>query len=126
MQKQIQEMQESHNLVLRRVESSLTAQARSISTISNLLTQLQKQSETGVAGSASIENTISRLNEEIKRLEAVLKDHMSGHLSILNQTLVGRGGFWKGIWMVVGVQVVGFVVYEVYRSRRKGNGKKLL
>lgn len=119
-------MQESHNLVLRRVESSLTAQARSISTISNLLTQLQKQSETGVAGSASIENTISRLNEEIKRLEAVLKDHMSGHLSILNQTLVGRGGFWKGIWMVVGVQVVGFVVYEVYRSRRKGNGKKLL
>jgi hypothetical protein len=126
LQKQIQEMQESHNLVLRRVESSLTAQARSISTISNLLTQLQKQSETGVAGSASIENTISRLNEEIKRLEAVLKDHMSGHLSILNQTLVGRGGFWKGIWMVVGVQVVGFVVYEVYRSRRKGNGKKLL
>ena|SRR5271156_1764382 len=118
-------MQESQNLILRRVEASLNAQARSISTISNLLTQLQKQSPTGTTPS-SIEITVSKLNEEMKRLEQVLKEHMSGHLSLLNKTLVGRGGFWRGIWMVVGVQVVGFVVYEVYRSRRKGNGKKLL
>lgn len=75
--------------------------------------------------SGSIQETMAKLSNELKQLEITLKEHMSGHVGILSESLVGRGGFWKGIWMVVGVQAAGWVIYEYYRSK-KDNGKKFI
>jgi hypothetical protein len=58
-------------------------------------------------------------------LETVLKEHLTGHVGVLSESLVNRGGFWKGILIVVGVQAAGWVVYEVYR-KRQDMPKKLL
>ena len=63
--------------------------------------------------------------QELKQIESALKEHIGGHVGVLSESLVGRGGFWKGIWMVVGVQAAGWILYETYRSKRK-SGKKLL
>jgi len=62
---------------------------------------------------------------ELRSLENALKEHMSGHVGILHESLVGRGGFWRGIWMVVAVQAAGWVIYEFYRNK-KDMGKKLV
>ena len=72
-----------------------------------------------------MEITLRSLTNELKRLESALKEHMSGHVGVLSESLVGRGGFWKGIWLVIGVQAAGWVVYAMYRDRRD-TGKKLL
>lgn len=74
----------------------------------------------GVTGEA-----LQKLSGELARLEIALKDHMSGHVGVLSESLVGRGGFWKGIWMVVCVQAAGWVIYEYYRSK-KDNSKKFI
>lgn len=71
-------------------------------------------------------DTLQRLTGELLRLENALKEHMSGHVGVLSQSLVGRGGFWRGIWMVVGVQLTGWVVYEFYRTRKDKFGKKII
>ena len=122
----MQELKEQTNLVLQRMETSIATISRSLGTMSNSLNQLQKDiSKTG--GSTTIvSDTIQRLNAELLRLENALKEHMSGHVGVLSQSLVGRGGFWKGIWMVVGVQAAGWVIYEFYRNRKDNTGKKLL
>ena len=74
---------------------------------------------------SSVEATLRTLTTELTRLESALKEHMSGHVGVLSESLVGRGGFWKGIWLVISVQAMGWVVYALYRNRQD-TGKKLL
>ena len=76
-------------------------------------------------GSGSIANTLQKLSTELGRLENALKEHMSSRVGVLSQSLVGRGGFWKGIWIIIGVQTAGWIIYEIYRSK-KDTGKKLI
>lgn len=121
----VQKWHDEDTLVLRRLETSLTAISKSIGTLSGALNQLQLDVFKSGGSSESIENTVTKLRGELARLETVLKEHTSGHIGVLSESLVGRGGFWKGIWMVVGVQAAGWVIYEYYRSK-KDNGKKFL
>ena len=72
-----------------------------------------------------VEGTLRTLTAELKHLESALKEHMSGHVGVLNESLVGRGGFWTGIWLVIDVQAAGWVVYARYHNRQD-TGKKLL
>ena len=121
----MKEWQDQSDIVLRRIEASTNAIARSIGSLSGTVNQLQNDITKAGASSGSIADTLQRLSDELVRLEAALKDHMSGHVGILSESLVGRGGFWKGIWMVIGVQTAGWVVYEIYRGK-KDTGKKFI
>jgi len=121
---QTKQWQDQTDIVLRRIETSLSAISGSIGTLSGTVNQLQNDI-TKSGGSGSIADMLQRLSTELVRLENVLKEHMSGHVGLLSESLVGRGGFWKGIWMVVGVQMAGWIIYEIYRSK-KDTGKKFI
>ena len=125
MTAQIKEWQDQSDIVLRRIETSLSAISRSIGTLSGTVNQLQNDIAKPGGSLGSIADTLQRLSDELVRLETALKEHMSGHVGVLSESLVGRGGFWKGIWMVIGVQTAGWVVYEIYRSK-KDTGKKFI
>ncbi len=124
MAQQTKQWQDQTDIVLRRIETSLSAISGSIGTLSGTVNQLQNDI-TKSGGSGSIADMLQRLSTELVRLENVLKEHMSGHVGLLSESLVGRGGFWKGIWMVVGVQMAGWIIYEIYRSK-KDTGKKFI
>lgn len=123
--KQIKEWQDQSDIVLRRIEASLNVISRSLVSLSGTVNQLQKDITNSGGSSASIADTLKSLSNELVKLEAALKDHMTGHVGILSESLVGRGGFWKGIWMVIGVQTAGWVIYEIYRGK-KDTEKKIL
>jgi len=116
---------DENNQVLRRLENAVNTISRSIGTISQSVTQLQRDITKAGDVPSNVDGTLRRLTTELSRLESALKEHMSGHVGILSESLVGRGGFWKGIWLVVGVQAAGWVIYAVYRNRQD-TGKKLL
>ena len=102
----------------------MNAVSRSIGTLSTSLAQVQKDvAKSG--GASGIEDSVRRLSTEMGRLETALKEHMSGHVGVLSESLVGRGGFWKGIWLVIGVQAAGWVLYEMYRNKKYA-GKKMI
>jgi hypothetical protein len=122
---QLKGYQEETQLALRRIEAALGTISRSISSISSTLLQVQNDVSKSGGSSNSVASSLEQLTSELKRLETALKDHMSGHVGILSESLVGRGGFWRGIWIVVGVQAAGWVVYELYRNK-KDKGKKFL
>ena len=124
--KQLQDWQDQTNVALRRIETTITAISKAMGTVSNSVNQLQKDVPRNGGSIASITDTLQRLTGELLRLENALKEHMSGHVGVLSQSLVGRGGFWTGIWMVVGVQLTGWVVYEFYRTKKDKFGKKIL
>ena len=121
----MQDWQDQSDLALRRLETSISTLSRSIGTLSQSLNQIQSDLTKSEGSWASIEDTLRGLTTELGRLETALKEHMSGHVDILSESLVGRGGFWKGIWMVVAVQAAGWVVYEIYRNK-KDTEKKFL
>jgi hypothetical protein len=123
--KQIKEWQDQSNIVLRRIEASVNVISKSLVSLSGTVNQLQKDITNSGGSSASIADTLKSLSNELVKLETALKDHMSGHVGILSESLVGRGGFWKGIWMVIGVQTAGWVIYEIYRGK-KDTGKKIV
>ena len=107
------------------MEGAITAISRTIGTITTSLQQIENEGAKAGGLSGSIADSVQRLSGELNRLESVLKEHMSGHVGVLSESLVGRGGFWKGIWLVVGVQATGWICYEIYRTR-KDKGKKFL
>jgi hypothetical protein len=122
--KLLKDHQEETQLTLRRIEASIATISRSIGSLSSSLTQVQTEvSKSG--SSTAVVDLLQRLTQELKELESALKEHIGGHVGLLSESLVGRGGFWKGIWMVVAVQAAGWILYEMYRSKRK-SGKKLL
>lgn len=123
--KQIKEWQDQSNIVLRRIEASVNVISKSLVSLSGTVNQLQKDITNSGGSSASVADTLKSLSNELAKLETALKDHMSGHVGILSESLVGRGGFWKGIWMVIGVQTAGWVIYEIYRGK-KDTGKKIV
>jgi len=117
--------QEETQLTLKRVEASIATISRSIGAISSLIQQVQSEVAKSGGSSGSMQDSIRSLSSELIRLEQAMKEHLSGHVGLLSESLVGRGGFWKGIWLVIGVQATGWVIYEYYRSKRD-NGKKFL
>jgi hypothetical protein len=122
---QIQEWQEKNSLVLRRIEASMSTISRSIGTLSTALGHIQDDvSKTG-GSSGSTTDTLTKLTMELKHLESALKEHMSGHVGLLSESLVGRGGFWRGIFLVVAFQAAGWVLYEMYRHK-KDDAKKFI
>lgn len=125
LSKQVKDWQDENSNILRRLENTLNMISRSIGTISTTLTQVQRDVSKSGGNPTSIEGTLRTLTAELKRLESALKEHMSGHVGVLSESLVGRGGFWKGIWLVIGVQAGGWVIYALYRNRQD-TGKKLL
>jgi chromosome segregation ATPase len=122
---QLKTYQEETQLSLRRIEAALATISRSIGSLSTSVHEVQVEVSKSGGSSGSIANTLEQLTAELKRLEIALKDHIGGHVGVLSQSLVGRGGFWKGIWVVVGVQLAGWVCYELYRNK-KDKGKKFL
>ena len=123
--KQMNDWKDENNQVLRHLENAVNAISRSIGTISQTLTQIQRDVAKNGGNPSSVEATLRTLTAELTRLESALKDHMSGHVGVLSESLVGRGGFWSGIWLVIGVQAAGWVVYALYHNRQD-TGKKLL
>ena len=113
-------------MTLRRIESSLGTIARSLASVSNSITQLQSEVSRVGSSSGTVASSLQRLTTELKLLESALKEHIGGHVGILSESLLGRGGFWKGIWIVIGAQAAGWVVYEVYRSKKDKAGKKFM
>ena len=122
---QLKSHQEDTQLSLRRIEAALATISRSIGSLSTSVHEVQVEVSKSGGSSGSIANTLEQLTNELERLEIALKDHIGGHVGALSQSLVGRGGFWKGIWVVVGVQLLGWVLYEFYRNK-KDKGKKFL
>ena len=118
----MKQWQDQSDIILRRIETSLSAISRSMGTLSGAVNQLQNDI---TRPSGSIADTLRKLSDELVRLETALKEHMSNHVDILSKSLVGRGGFWKGIWMIIGVQTVGWVVYEIYRSKKDTEKKTM-
>lgn len=125
MAAQLKQSQEDMQLTLKRIEASIATISRSIGSLSTSLQQVQNDVTKFGGSSGSMQDSISRLSSELSGLESALKEHMSGHVGILSESLVGRGGFWKGIWLVIGVQATGWVIYEFYRNK-KDHGKKFL
>jgi hypothetical protein len=125
LSKQISDWKDENNQVLRRLENAVNTISRSIGTISQSVSQLQRDIAKNGDVPSNVDGTLRRLTTELSRLESALKEHMSGHVGILSESLVGRGGFWKGIWLVIGVQAAGWVIYAVYRNKQD-TGKKLL
>jgi septal ring factor EnvC (AmiA/AmiB activator) len=123
--KQVQEQQEQQNLLLRRLETTLQGVSKSLGTLSETLNQVQRDMAKSGGSIKTIESTLRKLSTELERLETKLKEHMSGHVGVLSASLVGRGGFWSGIWLVIGVQAAGWVIYELYQ-RKKDYAKKFL
>lgn len=122
--KRLKDHTDETQITLRRIETSIATISRSIGSLSQTLTQVQGDiSKSG--SSTAVVDLLKGLTSELEQLESALKDHIGGHVGVLSESLVGRGGFWKGIWMVMGVQAAGWILYETYRSRRK-SGKKLL
>jgi hypothetical protein len=122
---QLKDYQDETQLTLRRLEAALGTISRSIGSVSATLLQVQNEVSKSGGSSTSVATSLEQLTSELKRLETALKDHIGGHVGILSESLVGRGGFWRGIWIVVGVQATGWVVYEWYRNK-KDKGKKFL
>jgi ABC-type transporter Mla subunit MlaD len=125
LSKEMNDWKDTNNQVLRRLENAINTISRSIGTISQTVTQIQRDVAKNGGNPSSVEETLRTLTAELKRLESALKEHMSGHVGVLSESLVGRGGFWTGIWLVIGVQAVGWVVYVFYHNRQD-TGKKLL
>ena len=125
LSKQMNDWKDENNQVLRRLENAVNTISRSIGTISQTLAQIQRDVAKNGGNPSSVEATLRTLTSELTRLESALKEHMSGHVGLLSESLVGRGGFWTGIWLVIGVQAVGWVVYALYHNRQD-TGKKLL
>jgi hypothetical protein len=121
---QAKQSQEETQLTLKRIEASVATIARSIGSLSSLIQQIQIEI-TKSGGSSSMQDSMGRISSELNRLEGGLKEHLSGHVGVLSQSLVGRGGFWSGIWLVIGVQATGWVIYDYYRNKRD-KGKKFL
>jgi len=115
---EVKQSREETQLTLKRIESSVASIARSIGTLSTLIQQVQNEVTKSGGSSGTMQESINRLSSELNRLEGALKEHLSGHVGVLSESLVGRGGFWKGIWLVIGVQATGWVIYEYYRSKR--------
>lgn len=116
---EVKQSREETQLTLKRIESSVASIARSIGTLSTLIQQVQNEVTKSGGSSGTMQESINRLSSELNRLEGALKEHLSGHVGVLSESLVGRGGFWKGIWLVIGVQATGWVIYEYYRSKRE-------
>lgn len=125
LSKQLSDWKDENNQVIRRLENAVNIISRSIGTISQSVSQLQRDIAKNGDVPSTVDGTLRRLTTELSRLESALKEHMSGHVGILSESLVGRGGFWKGIWLVIGVQAAGWVIYAVYRNKQD-TGKKLL
>lgn len=125
LSKQISDWKDENNQVIRRLENAVNTISRSIGTISQSVSQLQRDIAKNGDIPSNVDGTLRRLTTELSRLESALKEHMSGHVGILSESLVGRGGFWKGIWLIIGVQAAGWVIYAVYRNKQD-TGKKLL
>jgi hypothetical protein len=111
--------------VFRRLEASINSISKSIGSLSDIVTRIQSDSAKVGALAVTAEETMRKLMTELNRLELGLKEHMSDHVGSLSESLLGRSGFWRGIFLVIGVQATGWVIFEVYRNRRD-NGKKLL
>jgi hypothetical protein len=117
MKQQHEELQTS----IRRMESAINAVSRSLSGLSSTVSNIQIE----VQGSRTTADSVQRLQAELARLESAIKEHLSGHVGILSESLIGRGGFWKGVWLLIGVQAIGWVIYEIYRNKRR-HSKKFL
>jgi hypothetical protein len=122
----LKEYQDDTKLTLRRLEASLATISRSLGSISTSLTQIQAEVTRTGSSSVTVADSLQRFTNELKRLEGALKEHIGGHVGVLSESLVGRGGFWTGIWIVVGVQTAGWIIYELYRSKKDKAGKKFL
>lgn len=103
----------------------MTTISKSMATLSTSLNQIQVEVSKSGGSSTSIEGTLRSIASELKQLEKTLKEHMNDHVGVLSKSLVGRGGFWSGIWMVIIVQTVCWAIYEFYRNK-KDPGKKFL
>ena len=121
----MQQWQDENNLVFRRLEASVGSISKSVGILSTILTDIQSDETNSARRFGSVEETLSKLTRELNRLESTLKDHMNGHIGVLNESLVGRNGFWRGIFLVVGFQATGWILYELYRSKKE-NAKKFL
>jgi hypothetical protein len=93
----------------------LTALVLSISNLENKLDNTQR----GVQSTDnSLQQMLPLIRSELSRLESNLANHVSGNVGELTGSIVGRGGFWTGIWLLVVFQAAAFVVYEYYRSKK--------
>jgi hypothetical protein len=113
-------------MTLRRIEGSVAAISRSLGSLATTLNHIQTDVTRRSDSSGTVKDSLQRFTMELKRLEIGLKEHIGGHVSVLSESLVGRGGFWKGVWIVVGVQAAGWILYEFYRNKKDNGGKKLL
>jgi hypothetical protein len=113
------ERQEESKKTLRAIQDSMGNIQRSIGSLSKSVADLERGS------TGSVAQSLDRVTKELQVLESALKEHIGSHVGTLSANLLGRGGFWKGIWVVVGTQAACWIVYEVYRSK-KDKGKKFL
>jgi hypothetical protein len=126
LQKQLKEYQDDTKLILRRIEGSVAAISRSLGSMATTLNHIQTDIARNPGSSGTVIDSLQRFTMELKRLEIGLKEHIGGHVGLLSESLVGRGGFWKGVWIVVGVQAAGWILYEFYRNKKDNGGKKFL
>jgi ABC-type transporter Mla subunit MlaD len=119
----MQAWQEQADTILRRLETTVDTISKSVGSMSGALNQVQNDVTKTGGSSGSIQDTLRTLGSELRRLENALKEHVSTNVETLSESILGRGGFWPGIWLVISVQVAGWVIYEIYRDRKDYNKK---